>query len=692
MASLGAGFLRAHISSILANQLQDDGNCFDPETKCAVGTCRFIINYALGSRCFPEHRLRYRGICAHGVTFLLSQQTGDIHGGLWWKVRRGEVADDTKHLNALAFSLLALVNARLAGVPGLDAHIDATLALAESKYFETEHGLYIDSYDRAHTKASEYRGQKSNMHFTEALIALFEARREVRHLRRAAAIARRLTIELAGGTARVTEHCDSKGVADPVKDEGANPHSEEYRFRPPGFQPGHSMEWAKILILLERHCRAVLTSVHRESADLDTTWMLPRAIQIFDTAIALGWNSAHGGWFMNLEDNESQVRDGEKYHWGMAGAIAASGLLMERCGEASVEQAAKYRIWYERAWAFALRHFVDHKRGGWLPLLGASNSRDIAQHGDSGRGEPPLKCYSSETDYRPLVACFEVLRAVGSACCCDDEAGGVLPRALPKITFADMPRAVLGCIQIATDVVLDSEGPLMIQHLHGVEMRLQKIALDSEILTADMYRRNAPSVTAAASALLPSSYCSVLGLSCTSMSFSLGAERVDALLQSACPGARTTDMARAQAEALGALGVEHVALLTPYASELSKLNVIMLEDLTAINIRIRPGGTRTGGVKVVKRVTMCLERDELTSLVTEGSIAEWAMLADCPEAEAVVVGCSALRACGPGFIDRLEVYLGKPVVTSTQAFMWKMLRLAGVDDRMDGYGTLLREH
>jgi maleate cis-trans isomerase len=32
------------------------------------------------------------------------------------------------------------------------------------------------------------------------------------------------------------------------------------------------------------------------------------------------------------------------------------------------------------------------------------------------------------------------------------------------------------------------------------------------------------------------------------------------------------------------------------------------------------------------------------------------------------------------------------VVTSTQAFMWAMLRTAGVEDRTEGYGALFREH
>src|SRR5689334_12124243 len=40
-------------------------------------------------------------------------------------------------------------------------------------------------------------------------------------------------------------------------------------------------------------------------------------------------------------------------------------------------------------------------------------------------------------------------------------------------------------------------------------------------------------------------------------------------------------------------------------------------------------------------------------------------------------------------IDRLEQKLGKPVITSTQATLWHALRLAGIADRIKGYGRLL---
>ena len=40
----------------------------------------------------------------------------------------------------------------------------------------------------------------------------------------------------------------------------------------------------------------------------------------------------------------------------------------------------------------------------------------------------------------------------------------------------------------------------------------------------------------------------------------------------------------------------------------------------------------------------------------------------------------------------LEAVIGKPVVTSTQAFLWKLLRVAGIRDQISGYGTLFAKH
>ena len=59
-------------------------------------------------------------------------------------------------------------------------------------------------------------------------------------------------------------------------------------------------------------------------------------------------------------------------------------------------------------------------------------------------------------------------------------------------------------------------------------------------------------------------------------------------------------------------------------------------------------------------------------------------------ADASLISCLNLNS--QQVIDRIEQRSGKPVVTSTQATLWKLLRAAGVEDRISGYGTLLKNH
>ena len=91
-------------------------------------------------------------------------------------------------------------------------------------------------------------------------------------------------------------------------------------------------------------------------------------------------------------------------------------------------------------------------------------------------------------------------------------------------------------------------------------------------LTADTFERAAGNIRRAAAACLPASEISAVGLSCTSMSFVLGPDRIDEQLRGACPNAASTDMARAQAAALHALDVTRIALVTPYIEDLAEKN------------------------------------------------------------------------------------------------------------------------
>ena len=59
-------------------------------------------------------------------------------------------------------------------------------------------------------------------------------------------------------------------------------------------------------------------------------------------------------------------------------------------------------------------------------------------------------------------------------------------------------------------------------------------------------------------------------------------------------------------------------------------------------------------------------------------------------ADALVISCLNTRS--HAVIATLEAELGKPVITSTQATLWHALRLAGIEDRISGYGRLMVAH
>ena len=63
---------------------------------------------------------------------------------------------------------------------------------------------------------------------------------------------------------------------------------------------------------------------------------------------------------------------------------------------------------------------------------------------------------------------------------------------------------------------------------------------------------------------------------------------------------------------------------------------------------------------------------------------------DRPDAQAIFISCTNFGTLD--IIESLEKKLGKPVVTSNSASMWKMLRIVGDKRAVAGGGRLFREH
>jgi maleate isomerase len=66
-----------------------------------------------------------------------------------------------------------------------------------------------------------------------------------------------------------------------------------------------------------------------------------------------------------------------------------------------------------------------------------------------------------------------------------------------------------------------------------------------------------------------------------------------------------------------------------------------------------------------------------------------ALDANRPEADTVLISCTNFRSLE--VIEGLERDLGKPVISSNTASLWKLLQLAGVKDKVNGAGQLFKE-
>ncbi len=132
-------------------------------------------------------------------------------------------------------------------------------------------------------------------------------------------------------------------------------------------------------------------------------------------------------------------------------------------------------------------------------------------------------------------------------------------------------------------------------------------------------------------------------------------------------------------EAFRALGVKSVAVGSPYTDDINEAERRYFESqgLTV---------TADEGVMLFE----AQKRGRHMNLVPQDSVEELAQSIDSPEADAIFLSCSDMATLGS--LDRLEDKLGKPVVSSAQATFWGALRAAGIDDRIEGCGSLLREH
>jgi mannose/cellobiose epimerase-like protein (N-acyl-D-glucosamine 2-epimerase family) len=358
---------------------RDDGRIYDAHTRHLVSSTRFVFNYAMAYRRFGDKA--YLHAARHGLDFVRQRHRNPHSGGYAWVLDGANIADGTNHCYGLAFVLLAHAHAAMAGIDSARDGIEETFALMERRFWSPDFGLYADEATADWSELAPYRGQNANMHACEAMLAVFDATANTRYLDRAALIAQNVTMRQAAlADGLVWEHYRP----DWSVDWDYNRDDKTNIFRPWGYQPGHLAEWAKLLLILDRH----------RSRLLNPEWLAPRAIELVDAAMKHAWDGVNGGIVYGFAPDGS-ICDGDKYFWVQAESLAAAALLGKRTGE------IRYWQWYERIWEYSWTHFVDHQYGAWYRIL----TRDNKKYSDE-------KSPAGKTDYHTMGACYEVLEVL----------------------------------------------------------------------------------------------------------------------------------------------------------------------------------------------------------------------------------------------------------------------------------------
>lgn len=285
------------------------------------------------------------GIVDHGMRFLWEGHRDTENGGYFWGVDDESPTNPTKQAYGHAFVLLAAASAKVVGHPDADRLLADVTEVLRERFWEEHAGASSEEYAADWQPLGAYRGQNSNMHLTEALMAAFEATGDRSYL----AMAERIASLIIGRHAReqgwrVAEHFDADWTVDRA-------YVGDPMFRPAGTTPGHALEWSRLLVQLW------------ELGGRAHGWMIEAAKGLFLNTVAIGWDRGAGGFFYTLDWND-RPDQADRFWWPCAEGIAAAAVL------GMVDADPRFEEWYRRIWDFTEHHLIDHENGGWFSELG----------------------------------------------------------------------------------------------------------------------------------------------------------------------------------------------------------------------------------------------------------------------------------------------------------------------------------
>lgn len=231
-------------------------------------------------------------------------------------------------------------------------------------------------------------------------------------------------------------------------------------------------------------------------------------------------------------------------------------------------------------------------------------------------------------------------------------------------------RARIGLVVLATDHTVEHEFRQVVT-MPGVAVYQARIP-NSPTITPDSLSAMAVDIADRAALILPGVELDVVAYGCTSASMVLGEERVFELIRRGRPEAIPTTPITAAFAAFRAFDTCRIGVLTPYSDDVNRIVRQYIVDQ---------------GFEVPVFGSFNEEDDNRAARITTNSIRAAIMeIGGHNEVDAVFLSCTSLRLTE--IVDDVERELGKPVTSSNHALIWHTLRLAGVSEPINGYGSL----
>ena len=229
-------------------------------------------------------------------------------------------------------------------------------------------------------------------------------------------------------------------------------------------------------------------------------------------------------------------------------------------------------------------------------------------------------------------------------------------------------RGRLGFVLLNTEETADDDIHAMVPGDVGVFITRVRLA---DPVTVTNLAAVAGDLTEAAR-LLPENLDAIAYV-CTSGSIAAGEASVERAIRRAQPATRPLALVTCVVDALRRIGIARLAVGTPYLDEVNAMEAAFLTD-RGFNVRAMKG--------------LGIPRGRDMALVEPDDIVRLALDVCTDDSDGIFLSCTALRAVE--VVDAIEEETGKPVVTSNQALVWRMLRQIGVRDAVAGPGKLFR--